>query len=315
MSKRTIAKFCVFVIFAAAAFGCAHLDANGREDPKFDETASPYDVPKVIGHLGSKKIGEASGLASSKCNADVLWTHNDSGDAAFIYALSSSGKDLGVWKVTGAENHDWEDIAAVKTASGECKLYIGDIGNNGKEKGRGTIYRIKEPTVDAAASRDNNPAAATEPAETLQYAVDYKGDAETLLVSPSESDLYIVTKGKKGPAAVYKIAVKFGGPLVQGTKIAEISVPAIVTGLLTGGDVSPDGKHVVLCDYVAGYELTLPAGNANFEDIFRQTPVRFDIGKREMGEAIAYSADGSSVYSTSEGVAAPLFQMVRKAIK
>lgn len=312
MSKRTIAKFCVFVILAAAASACAHLDANEREDTKFDQNASPYDTPKVVGHLASKKIAEASGLAASKCNPDVLWTHNDSGDAAFIYAMSTTGADLGAWKVTGAENQDWEDIAAVRSASGECKIYIGDIGNNGKEKGRGTIYRVTEPPVDAAAVRDKNTPLATEQAEILQFSLDAKGDAETLLVSPSASDLYVLTKRKDGPAAVYKIPANFGGALIQGSKIAEISMPAIITGLLTGGDVSPDGLRVVLCDYVAGYELTLPGDDKNFDDIFRQKPVRFDVGKRQMGEAIAYSADGASVYSTSEGVGAPLFQMMRK---
>lgn len=314
MSNKTIAKFCVFVILAAgAAAACTHLDANDREDAKFDQNASPFDAPQAAGRLESKKIGEASGLASSKCNSDVLWTHNDSGDAAFIYALSPTGKDLGAWKVTGAENYDWEDIEAVKTESGECKIYIGDIGNNGKAKGRGTIYRVTEPTVDASAVRDKDAAAATERAEALDYSIDSKGDAETLLVSPSGSDLYVLTKRKEGPAAVYKIPANFGGPSAVGVKIAEIAVPAIVTGLLTGGDVSPDGRHVVLCDYVAGYELTLPADAAGFDDIFKQTPIRFDIGKREMGEAITYSRDGSSVFSTSEGVGAPIFRMVRRA--
>ena len=139
-----------------------------------------------------------------------------------------------------------------------------------------------------------------------------KGDAETLLVAPDGKELYVLTKRKEGPSEVYKIAANFGGPQVKGVKVAEITLPAILTGLLTGGDVSPDGRHVVLCDYVAGYELSLPDGVRSFDDIFNQKPIKFDIGKREMGEAIAYSADGTSVFSTSEGVGAPLFQMARK---
>jgi hypothetical protein len=311
MSKKTIAKFCVFVILVAASAGCAHLDANDREDAEFDRNTSPYDVPKEVGRLESKKIAEASGLAASKCSPGVLWTHNDSGDAAFIYAVSTSGKDLGAWKVTGAENQDWEDIAAIKDASGECMLYIGDIGNNGKKKGEGTIYKVPEPKIGSTAP-ENGSQLATAPAEALNFTLGSKGDAETLLVAPDGKELYVLTKRKEGPSEVYKITSNFGAPPVKGVKIAEITLPAILTGLLTGGDVSPDGRHVVLCDYVAGYELSLPDGATSFDDIFNQKPVRFDVGKREMGEAIAYSADGNSVFSTSEGVGAPLFQMARK---
>lgn len=312
MSKRTIAKFCVFVICAACFPACGYLGANGREDPQFDQTASPYDAPKQVGRLESKAIHEASGLASSKCYPDVLWTHNDSGDDAFLFAISTTGKHLGAWKVTGAVNEDWEDIEAVKTDAGECKLYIGDIGNNGN-KGGGTIYRINEPKIDqaSAASTTQSPLA-TDPAEASKYTLDTKSDAETLLVNPTTGDMFILTKKKEGPSVVYKIAPSFGGAAVQGTKIAEISLPAILIGMLTGGDVSADGKRVVLCDYVAGYELTLPGGSKNFDEIFKQKPVRFDIGKRGIGETVTYSADGNSVYSTSEGVGSPIFQMTRK---
>ena len=44
--------------------------------------------------------------------------------------------------------------------------------------------------------------------------------------------------------------------------VAEIAVPAVPNGLITGGDISPDGRRVALCDYVMGYELTLPDGAA-----------------------------------------------------
>jgi hypothetical protein len=312
MSKKTIAKFCVFVIFAAVSAGCGYLGADGRENPQFDQEASPYGAPKQVGHLESKDIKEASGLASSKCQPDVLWTQNDSGDDAFIFAISTTGKHLGTWKVAGATNLDWEDISSVKTASGECKIYIGDIGNNGKEKGQGTIYRITEPKIDAAAATSDKKAPlATEPAEALQYSLDTKSDAETLLVGPGGGELYILTKRKEGPSVVYKLPANFGGG-AQGLKISEITLPAILTGLLTGGDVSPDGKRVVLCDYVSGYELSLPTGAKNFDEIFKQKPVRFDIGKREVGEAVAYSPDGNSVFSISEGIGAPIFEAKRR---
>ena len=66
------------------------------------------------GRVSHCEITESSGIAASKCQSDVLWTHNDSGDNAFIFALDSTGEKLGTWKVSNAKNIDWEDIAEIK---------------------------------------------------------------------------------------------------------------------------------------------------------------------------------------------------------
>ena len=97
--------------------------------------------------------------------------------------------------------------------------------------------------------------------------------------------------------------------MVKLEKVAEVSVPAIPYGLITGGDISPDGAHVALCDYSQGYELTLPAGAANFDMIWQQQPQPIGLGKRPSGESICYSIDGSAVFATSEGKNAPLIEV------
>jgi hypothetical protein len=309
ISKKTITNFCVIVILAYASSACSHFEAREQ----FEVDNSPFEAPKLAGRIESKDIKEASGLAVSKCQPGVLWTHNDSGDDAFIFAISTTGKNLGTWKINGATNQDWEDIATIKTANGECRIYIGDIGNNGKDKGSGTIYRVKEPKVDGSTqSSDRKAPLVIDSFEAMQYSLDTKSDAESLLVHPETGDIYILTKRREGPSSVYKLAPNFG-QVVTGTRIAEISMPAIVVGLLTGGDISPDGRRVALCDYVAGYELTLPADAKDFDEIWKQKPVRFDIGKREVGEAIAYGADGNNVFSTSEGSNPPIYEMVRRS--
>ena len=40
--------------------------------------------------------------------------------------------------------------------------------------------------------------------------------------------------------------------------LGELSVPTVFGGMITGGDISPDGLRVALCDYVQGYEIALP---------------------------------------------------------
>ena len=150
-------------------------------------------------------------------------------------------------------------------------------------------------------------------AEVLIYEYpDARRNAETLLVHPATGDIYVLTKSKKEPVSVYKLKPDFGGGKQRAARVAEFAVPAVPNGLLTGGDISPDGKHVVLCDYVYGYELSLPALASNFDDIWKQQPLRFDLGDRKVGEAVAFTLDGDAVIAISEELNTPVFLVKRK---
>jgi hypothetical protein len=213
--------------------------------------------------------------------------------------------------VPEAENDDWEDIASFKDASGKCFLYIGDTGDNKQRRTEHKIYRVAEPaTKDVGESSRKQPLQTAAP-EIVRYSFpDYKQDAEALMVHPKSGEIYIVTKRISGPAGVYKLSPAFGNDsVIKLDKVAEISVPAIPNGLITGGDISPDGLHVALCDYSQGYELTLSAGETNFDAIWQQQPEPIDLGKRPSGESICYSLDGSALYATSEGKNAPVIEV------
>ena len=55
--------------------------ANRRRSP------DDYAAPQVVGKIDNRKIIESSGIAASPCQSGVLWTHNDSGNEAEIYAI------------------------------------------------------------------------------------------------------------------------------------------------------------------------------------------------------------------------------------
>ena len=63
-------------------------------------------------------ITEASGLAASRDNSGVVWTHNDSGGAANLYALGRRAELKATLPLSGAANIDWEDIARGPGPSG-----------------------------------------------------------------------------------------------------------------------------------------------------------------------------------------------------
>lgn len=318
MPNKTITKFSVFVIFAAflstGTGACHNSVIGGGEPPSVDGTKSPYDGPKVIGKIESDEITESSGIAASRCQQGVIWTHNDSGDGAFIYAVNAGGRHLGTWQIPNARNIDWEDIAGFKDGEGKCYLYIGEIGNNNNERAEHKIYRVAEPAVHASDSNSTRKEPIqTEPAEILTFSYpDARQDAETLMVHPKNGEIYVLTKHRSGPSAVYKLKPVFDtSVVVKAEKVSDITVPAIPNGLLTGGDIAPDGSHVILCDYFAGYELVLPDGASNFDEIWKQKPTVVELGDRKQGEAVSYAADGLSILATSEGKSPPLIEAKR----
>lgn len=315
MSKKTIAKFSGFVISLAAA--CVFFSACAFVGSNIEKNASNphYGQPKITGMIKSPDITESSGLAASRCQNNVLWTHNDSGDDAFIFAINPAGDRLGTWKVPNAQNIDWEDIAAYKDKGGKCFVYIGEIGDNKAKRHEHAIYRIPEPLIvpENVNSNRKDPLT-TANAETVRFTYpDYDQDAETLMVNPKTADIYVVTKRVSGPAGVYRIKPDFDNTETQkAEKIVDVSVPAIPNGFLTGGDISPDGRRIIICDYTQGYEFVLPETAANFDDIWKQTPEPVELGKRKGGESVCYSVDGSSIFATSEGLNSPVIEVKHK---
>lgn len=328
MSCKNISKNFLFVtvFFAFACFsggGCREIKyvstygVEGLKDkPEINSSgfSSEYAAPQIVGTIKSSEITESSGIVDSKCNANVLWTHNDSGDGNYVYALDKQGAKLGTFRVSGAKNIDWEDIATFKNPAGECFLYLADTGNNSLDRDELTIYLVREPIVAGDTNSSREKAIETEKAEAIKFSYpDHTHNAETLLVHPATGDIYVVTKEESDPAGVYKLAADFKSDSVNRLeKISDFRVPAIPYGLLTGGEIAPDGRRVVICDYFAAYELELPAADNNFDDIWKQTIAKINLGERRQGEAVAYSADGKSIYATSEKKNSPLIAVNKK---
>ncbi len=297
--------------------GCSHVfsshQQNSNKSP--ENISNDYGKPEIVGEIENKEIKESSGIAASHCNEGVFWTHNDSDDGAFLYAINVKGENLGTFKVPNAENVDWEDIGYFRDKAGKCFIYVGDIGNNTRNRSVLTIYRVAEPKVSDADkdSSKKNPGK-TENAEAIKFEYpDLRHDAETLMVNPTTADIYIVSKRLSDSAGIYKLSSNYDlNKTNKLEKIGDFKVPAIPNGLLTGGDISPDGKRVILCDYFNAYEITLPEKAKNFDEIWKQKPLIVELGERAQGEAVGYSADGKAIFATSEKKNSPMIKVARK---
>ena len=298
--------------------GCRQVQKSVHAEPATAQTSPPkdkYGPPRVVGTIKNPSITESSGLVASRSVPGLYWTHNDSGDGPFIYAIGNKGESFGAWRVTGAEAVDWEDISiGPGPDKSQTYLYVGDIGDNGSSRKEIVVYRVLEPQPTAADNKSTNAKPqATERAEAIRLRYpDGKHDAETLLVNPKTGDIYIITKIALESPSVYEAVAPFSsGKPITLKSLGQLKIPSLFGGILTGGSVSPDGRSIALCDYFQGYEISLPKNSNNFDDIWKQRLVTFDFGKRKQGEGIAYRLDGRALLGTSEGKAASLIEVTR----
>jgi hypothetical protein len=87
----------------AAKAARAREDTNQQQKLAQSETFLP---PRVIGILQDSAINESSGIVASRTTPGLYWTHNDSGDGPYIYALDEHGARRGTWRVKGASARD-----------------------------------------------------------------------------------------------------------------------------------------------------------------------------------------------------------------
>ncbi|XP_052772654.1 uncharacterized protein LOC128211679 [Mya arenaria] len=243
----------------------------------------------------ASSIREASGVCASRQHADVLYTHNDSGDTHRIFAISAkTGALLNTITIDGATAQDWEDIACGKCTggSGNC-VYIGDLGGNAGGDAN-TIFRIHEP----ATLNRNGGNIHVHADGTLKFSWD-QNNCETLMVDP-KGEVYVLSKvgtGGKHPKLVHlpdsawtahhRVQVNEG-----------IMIPH--THTFVGGDISPNGQEVLVKDHSHIYYWHVNNGNY-YETLRTQEPSQVPYHVEPQGEAVAWDKDGSGYYTISEG--------------
>ena len=289
------------LLVALAAVGCG----GDRESPAPPPSAAPAPAapkrPALCGTLRSRVIGqvtdpsatELSGLVRSRTQRDLLWSNNDSGAGPELYGLRTDGRVAAHPQVAGAEAVDWEDIATGPGANGSALLYIGDIGDNTAARPTIDVYRVAEPKVGL-------PATAPAARLTLRYP-DRPHDAEALLVDPVRGELVIVTKFIGG-ARAYRTSAR-----ARAGTYTLIAGPSVDVSFVTAGDVSADGRIVVL----RGYDrvgVWVRHGRERLTTTLARAPCVSPtslIGEGQ-GEAIALDRHGTSFVTVPEGSPATL---------
>ncbi|MER5182858.1 WD40 repeat domain-containing protein [Streptomyces sp. NPDC002896] len=230
------------------------------------------------------RITESSGLAASHLHPGIYWTHNDSDDGAYLYAIDSkTGQTVATVTMTGVGRV--RDMEAISIGPDD-NLYVGDIGDNlGGKWPYVWIYKLPEPKK----LRDQT-------VRATQFVVKYEDgprDAEALMVHPKTGRVYIADKKEDG-GSLYE------GPARLSSSGTNVFKRVAGTDLwVTDGAFSPDGKHLALRGYFGGALYAWRDGKPEREG-------RLSVPLQSQGESVTYTADGSALMYGSEGEQSPV---------
>lgn len=229
------------------------------------------------------RIDESSDMAASIRHPGVVYTTNDSGDSARVFAVGPSGKTRAVLKLSGFVARDWEAIAVGRDEHGRPCVYVGDIGDNLNGAWPNVaVFRFPEPdrltdrSVHATRFR-------------LKYAAGAR-NAEGMMIDPRNGRLYVISKEFNG--GVFAAPGKLrSGHMNKLRRVAD--APSIATDAA----YAPDGSSYVIRTYFS----------AMFYDRLGHQVSSVFLPSQKQGESITYTRDGRSVLIGSEGGDSPVW--------
>lgn len=231
-----------------------------------------------------EKIEETSGIEFFK--NDFL-THNDSGGKPNLYRFTEQGDLINKYRIAGAENNDWEDIAQDKNY-----LYISDSGNN-KGKRKNLNILIVDPKRDFKKIgaitfnyRDQ---------QNFDKIKKHPFDAEALVAT--QEVLVLFSKNRKtSTTELYSIPKTSGNYTLSPKKSFDVQ------SLITGADYHHRLKLVALVGYVrSGEQFLYTLSSFDMENLNQVKMKKFKLpldGKQV--EAIKI-IDQNNFWITSEG--------------
>ncbi|MEZ0159166.1 WD40 repeat domain-containing protein [Streptomyces griseorubens] len=229
--------------------------------------------------INDPRITESSGLAASRQHPGVYWTHNDSDDGPYLYAVDGSTGDT-VARLTLTGIGTPRDVEAISLGPGN-RLFVADTGDNlGGTWPYVWIYELPEPKRLEDAT-----------VQATQYVVKYADgprDAEAMVVHPRTGRVYLIDKHEDG-GHLYE------GPAKLSPKGDNVFRPIAPVELwTTDAALSPDGQDLAVRGYFGGIHYAWNGGKLERKG-------RLSVPLQGQGESVTYSADGSRLLFGSEG--------------
>lgn len=234
--------------------------------------------------ITDERIPESSGLAASPSDPSLLYTINDSGNTAAVYALDvTSGEVVGVTTIAGYTLSDTEALGV----GSDGTMWVADIGDNDADRTDIALYAFPEPGRGDSTVTPK------------RYPLRYRSgptDAEALLVGPESRRILIVSKGLTGGdvyAAPKKLRADRPNTL---RRVRRAQAPPIVTD----GSFTPDGRRIVLRTY--GSAVVYDA--STWEELWSD-----ELPSQPQGETLTVEPDGESFLIGTEGMPSTILRV------
>ncbi|MFH1706383.1 MAG: hypothetical protein ABIF71_00460 [Planctomycetota bacterium] len=250
----------------------------------------PLPAPPAPAQISDPRLREVSGMVPASFQNDLFWMIADSGNPAELYAVDSTGAVIGSFPVPGAENRDWEDLAAT-VIDGAPHLLVADTGNTAGRREAFQLYLFPEPALGGAI-----PADAVRRLD-FTYADGARPDCEAVAVAPGTGVIYLVTKVIAGAATLYALPPPTAW-LANGTAQALPAGPVPVV-LATAMDIAPRGDRAVVLSY-NGLYLFQRVNDRPWPGVFHAGAARRPLPPLPQAEAACFSRDGTKIHVTSE---------------
>ncbi|MDR6325701.1 hypothetical protein [Actinoplanes couchii] len=292
----------VFPVMAAMGLILVGSSSASADDPTPAPTVSAKSTPgKKLCKIADEEMTELSGLAALKNGFATVNDGKEDNSNAKIYFLNRECKKVDERKFSGAGPADPEDI--VLSPDGKT-LWIADTGDNG--------VRSSPPSTRPTVALWSLPVDGSEDAvvHRLSYPSGDKHDAEALIFDGDGTPL-IVTKEIGADAGIYKPTTalkknnKTGVPMekvgtlkLSATETAGNPVARIGNKTITGGAVTQGATKVALRTYTDALEWDVT--NGDVLGALKKTPRTTGLPNEPLGEAIAYSTDGTLFYTVSD---------------
>lgn len=272
-NMRSVLCVVLVLTLASCGFGSSNGSGTGSDD-----------VPtkrEVVCQFHDERLTEISGLAASTQHPGILWTHNDSGDSARVFAIDSQTCAVRAEvRLAGVSARDVEAIAVGKSSNGTPVIWVGDIGDNADSWPSVHLYRFNEPKTIKSQS-----------VTTTSYTVHYPDgphNAEGLLVAPNPGGpMWIVTKSGTGNGGIYKLPADF---VSSGSGTARRVGDTLTAA--TDASYAPDGRNYAIRGYFQASMYPAPPPNGSGTSI--------DLPLQPQGEAMTFSANSRFLYMAGE---------------
>lgn len=239
------------------------------------------------------ELREISGIEFDK--AQHLWAINDGDNEASLYQVGRDGSIVRKITIENAKNWDWEDM----TQDYFGHFFIGDFGNNDKDREWLTIYKIENPIDIKTETTKAEIIKFTYPDFSKEAAVNnHNFDIEAFIYY--QKSLYLFTKNRTKPfdgkTKIYRIGdhaanhkAEFVSSYTTCTYVKELC-------WITSAALSPDRSKLILLDS----ERLWLFENWYGDDFFSGDVYQIDLGIVTQKEAVTFYDDNTVIFSDEE---------------